>query len=508
MIWLHTQEPPILHMDLKTANVLLDRFGTAKVGDVGLSKLKSGIADTASYIQSSVLRGTPAYMAPEYLQRGQCGPFTDVYALGVMMCELLTGKSARDAAAALEDVFEDTSTNNAEQASAALQPLLDPAARWPTATAVEFAGMAAACLQAARRRPNLQSGLQPMFEKMLAAATATATVSVEAPVQHTSHTTCPSTRQPLSVQQLVPSYALAGLLEKMARLQRQEQQQAAAAAATAAAAAAAAQQLQHEQQQQQQQQQQEALPTPPAGNAAQSRATAGLAPPPAAAMPLAPAQPDPRWSELLQAAKASANDGRAWQAFGRCFQGCTEIDLSNQGFGDAHWPALAQHAAQYWRSVQSLDLSYNAIGAAGITALAQAAHHWPQLQDLYLNMNSIGAAGVTALAQAAQHWPNLHSLKLNCNSIGGACVTALVQAAPHWPNLQSLDLSANTIGDAGATALVQAALHWPNLQTLGLGGCNIGDAGVTAMVQAAQHWTNLQILHGTTTALVMQASSP
>lgn len=105
--------------------------------------------------------------------------------IGVMMCELLTGKSARDAAAALEDVFEDTSTNNAEQASAALQPLLDPAARWPTATAVEFAGMAAACLQAARRRPNLQSGLQPMFEKMLAAATATATVSVEAPVQHT-----------------------------------------------------------------------------------------------------------------------------------------------------------------------------------------------------------------------------------------------------------------------------------------------------------------------------------
>lgn len=215
--------------------------------------------------------------------------------IGVMMCELLTGKSARDAAAALEDVFEDTSTNNAEQASAALQPLLDPAARWPTATAVEFAGMAAACLQAARRRPNLQSGLQPMFEKMLAAATATATVSVAAPVQHTrsagqqqvlsehhalpaasfdpdsslmmsvecpichdtlqdpvstprgitfcrpcitdwlgSHTTCPSTRQPLSVQQLVPSYALAGLLEKMARLQLQEQQQAAAAAGSLA----------------------------------------------------------------------------------------------------------------------------------------------------------------------------------------------------------------------------------------------------------------------------------
>lgn len=80
VIWLHTQQPPIQHMDLKTANVLLDRFGTAKVGDVGLAKLKSGTIDNASYMKSSVIRGTPAYMAPEYLQRGE-HRFADVYAL-------------------------------------------------------------------------------------------------------------------------------------------------------------------------------------------------------------------------------------------------------------------------------------------------------------------------------------------------------------------------------------------------------------------------------------------
>uniref|UniRef100_A0A383WLA4 RING-type E3 ubiquitin transferase n=1 Tax=Tetradesmus obliquus TaxID=3088 RepID=A0A383WLA4_TETOB len=383
MVWLHTQQPPILHMGLKTANVLLDRFGTAKVGDVGLAKLKAGTIDTASYMQSSVLRGTPAYMAPEYLQRGQCGSFTDVYVLGVIMCELLTGKAAMDAVAALEEVFEDASTSSAEQAGAALQPLLDPAAGWPIATAVEFAAMAAACLQPPKRRPDLQKSLQPALEKMLETAgppeasvqqnrapgqqqviaehealpsapfdpDCSLMMSVECPICHDtladpvttprgitfcrpcitdwlgSHTTCPSTRQLLSLQQLAPNYALAGLLKKVDRLRLQPQQQPDVAP-----------------QEQQQQQPRDRLPHPSFGTAAQTTATTGLAPPPAAAMPLPPAQPDPRWRELLAAAKASPNGAQAWQAFGRCFQGCTAIDLGSIELNDAAWSALAQRA--------------------------------------------------------------------------------------------------------------------------------------------------------------------
>jgi hypothetical protein len=111
---------------------------------------------------------------------------------GVMMCEMLTSKSARDAASALEDVFDHLSTADEAAASAALQPLLDPAASWPAEAAVKFAAMAAACLQPHRRRPDLQKALQPALEKMLAEA-----VPAAAPAQQS---------RTVGQQQLVAEY--------------------------------------------------------------------------------------------------------------------------------------------------------------------------------------------------------------------------------------------------------------------------------------------------------------
>jgi hypothetical protein len=87
------------------------------------------------------------------------------------MCEMLTSKSARDAVAALEDVFDHLSTADEAAARATLQPLLDPAASWPADAAVKFAAMAAACLQPHRRPPDLRTALQPALEKLLAEAT-------------------------------------------------------------------------------------------------------------------------------------------------------------------------------------------------------------------------------------------------------------------------------------------------------------------------------------------------
>src|SRR5262249_40392908 len=82
----------IVHRDLKPANVLLDADGTPRVTDFGLAHLVAGDDLTAS----GDIVGTPGYMAPEQAwgksDRRPVGPATDVYALGAVLYECLTGR--------------------------------------------------------------------------------------------------------------------------------------------------------------------------------------------------------------------------------------------------------------------------------------------------------------------------------------------------------------------------------------------------------------------------------
>jgi hypothetical protein len=94
----------VLHRDLKPANVLLAEGGTPKVTDFGLAKKLGEAGQTAS----GAVVGTPSYMAPEQAggQGKEVGPAADVYALGALLYECLTGRPPFKAATALDTLLQ------------------------------------------------------------------------------------------------------------------------------------------------------------------------------------------------------------------------------------------------------------------------------------------------------------------------------------------------------------------------------------------------------------------
>jgi eukaryotic-like serine/threonine-protein kinase len=152
----------VVHRDLKPGNVLVDREGRVVLTDFGLARATAG---DPQLTRGQLFAGTPSYMAPEQVRGQEAGPGADLYALGAVLFELLTGRPpfARETptATALARLEEDppdprTLVEGAEPLAALVTSCLarDPARRPGSASAVASALAALAGVEGLTRAPE------------------------------------------------------------------------------------------------------------------------------------------------------------------------------------------------------------------------------------------------------------------------------------------------------------------------------------------------------------------
>ncbi|MET4076946.1 Stk1 family PASTA domain-containing Ser/Thr kinase [Janibacter sp. UYMM211] len=93
----------LVHRDVKPENVLIRDDGTVKVADFGLARAVSSQTATGT---TGVLLGTVSYLSPEQVERGIADPRSDVYAAGLLLFEMLTGRKAVDGETPIHVAFQ------------------------------------------------------------------------------------------------------------------------------------------------------------------------------------------------------------------------------------------------------------------------------------------------------------------------------------------------------------------------------------------------------------------
>ncbi|KAK9066746.1 hypothetical protein SSX86_014069 [Deinandra increscens subsp. villosa] len=93
-------EPKVVHRDIKSSNILLNRQWHPKVSDFGLAKL---LGSEKSYVTTRVM-GTFGYVAPEYASTGMLNERSDVYSFGILIMEIISGRNPVDYSRPLEEV--------------------------------------------------------------------------------------------------------------------------------------------------------------------------------------------------------------------------------------------------------------------------------------------------------------------------------------------------------------------------------------------------------------------
>ncbi|XP_061365174.1 U-box domain-containing protein 52-like [Gastrolobium bilobum] len=160
LLYLHQTRPePVVHRDLKPANILLDRNYVSKITDVGLARLvPPKVPNKTTQYHKTTAAGTFCYIDPEYQQTGLLGVKSDIYSLGIVLLQIITGKPPIGVAYLVDEAI-----NNGK-----FSEVLDPnVTDWPVGETLSYARLSLKCCEMRKRdRPDLGSIILPELNRL------------------------------------------------------------------------------------------------------------------------------------------------------------------------------------------------------------------------------------------------------------------------------------------------------------------------------------------------------
>ncbi|XP_033624094.1 uncharacterized protein LOC117287551 [Asterias rubens] len=153
------QDQPLIHGDIKSANILLDKHFEPKIADFGLARLGPENGKTYCYLKTKNAHGTLAYLPEEYKRSSKLSTKVDVYSFGVVLMEILAGErvadSKREPNKLLTDIIEDAlELRNHEAIISRVRDRKCP--DWPWDIAWEWLQLALTCTRSNfKKRPEI-----------------------------------------------------------------------------------------------------------------------------------------------------------------------------------------------------------------------------------------------------------------------------------------------------------------------------------------------------------------